>query len=102
MALRPWYSILNFDLAPKFHFVLKDYYVDLQQFPPQRNQTNMIKVCHIAAFHTTKKSRWSNSLLLYIPNSPRSLTLTSSPSQRSALSLVNTFHPRERALPWDI
>jgi hypothetical protein len=25
-----------------------------------------------------------------------------SPSPRSALSLVNTFHPHEKALPWDI
>ena len=54
MALRPWCSILNFDLAPLFNFVLIDFYVDLQQIALQRNQTNMIKVCHIAAFHTTK------------------------------------------------
>ena len=92
-ALRPLYSFLNIDLSPLFHFVLNDSYIDLQQFPPQRNHTNMIKVCHIAAFHTTKKSRWSNNILLYIPNSPRSLTLTSSPSQLFCIEVGKYLPP---------
>jgi len=47
------------------------------KIPSQFNHT--FKIYYIASLHTTKRSRWSNNLLLYIPNSPSSLTLPSSP-----------------------